>query len=260
MSTPRRRSSERHCRSLTAEHRRRAPLGFGAKLVRSIGTDRVGGELEDAAQELRVVDRAGVDAQSRAPQDPDQLLGEHEGLDRDAADSRPERPRGERLGRVAGPDHEPRGDPVRRGDSARLGVEADHLDPISGRLPPQPVAERFGGAAGEPGICVRLDLELDSNRLRHQFDELVEKQWMFRRRASRGVTDQRRPDVFCGRLVRPPLEGGPEHEQRIVQQDESIVGGQADVGFDAVDRAAQGVSKRSRRGVWTVLAAEPVGI
>jgi len=45
-----------------------------------------------------------------------------------------------------------------------------------------------------------------------------------------------------------------------VQQDEPIVGGQADVGLDAVDRAAQGVTKRGRRGVWTVLATEPVGI
>ena len=80
---PRRRSSGRHCRSLAAQRQRRARLGVGAKLVRSIGTDRVGGELEHPAQELRVVDRAGVDAQSGAPQDPDEPLGEQEVLDRD---------------------------------------------------------------------------------------------------------------------------------------------------------------------------------
>ena len=61
-------------------------------------------------------------------------------------------------------------------------------------------------------------------------------------------------------LVRPAVERGPEREQRIVQQDEPLVGGQADVGLEALDRAGQGVSKSGRRGIRTVVAAESVCI
>jgi len=83
---------------------------------------------------------------------------------------------------------------------------------------------------------------------------------MLRRRPSRGVTDERRSDLFSGPLVRPAIEGGPERKQGVVQQDQPIIGRQADVGLEAFYRAAQGVSKRGRRGVWTVLATEPVCI
>ncbi len=83
---------------------------------------------------------------------------------------------------------------------------------------------------------------------------------MLRRRPPRGVTDERRSNLFSGPLVRPAIEGGPKREQRIVQQDQPIVCRQADVGLEAFYRAAQGVSKRGRRGVWTVVATEPVCI
>jgi hypothetical protein len=60
--------------------------------------------------------------------------------------------------------------------------------------------------------------------------------------------------------VRPAIQGGPKREQRIVQQDQPVVSRQADVGLEALYRAGQGVSKRGRGGVWTVVATKPVGI
>jgi hypothetical protein len=45
-----------------------------------------------------------------------------------------------------------------------------------------------------------------------------------------------------------------------VQEDQPIVSRQADVGLKAIHRASQGVAKRGRRGVWTVVATEPVCI
>ena len=139
-------------------------------------------------------------------------------------------------------------------------MEADQLDPVAEWLPAEPLAERLGGAMGEGGISVRLDLELDADRLRHQFDEPVQQKRMLGRRPSRGVTDERRSDLLRGPLVRPSIEGGPEREQGVVQQDEPIVGRQADVGLEALYPAAQGMAKRGRRGVWTVVATEPVGV
>ena len=139
-------------------------------------------------------------------------------------------------------------------------MEADHLDPIADRLLSKPLAKRLGGAVGERGIGVRLDLELESHCLRDRVDQLLEQEWVLCRRRSRGVTDESRLDLFSGPPVRPAIEGGPEREQRIVKQNQPIVGGQADVGFEALDRAGQGVSKRSRRGVRAVVAAEPVCI
>jgi hypothetical protein len=81
---------------------------------------------------------------------------------------------------------------------------------------------------------------------------------VLRRRLSRGVTDERRSDLFSGPLARPAIERGAEREQRIVQQDQPVVGGQAYIGLEALDRTGQGVAKGSRRGVWTVVATEPV--
>ena len=60
--------------------------------------------------------------------------------------------------------------------------------------------------------------------------------------------------------VRPAIEGGPEREQGVVQQDQPTVRRQADVGLETLHRAGQGVPKRGRRGVRTVVAAEPMCI
>ena len=64
-------------------------------------------------------------------------------------------------------------------------MEADHLDPVADRLAPKPLAERLGGTASKGGIGVRLDLELEADRLRHQVDQLLEQERMLRRRPSR---------------------------------------------------------------------------
>jgi hypothetical protein len=139
-------------------------------------------------------------------------------------------------------------------------MKADHLDLVPDRLPPKPLAERLGGAAGKGRVGVRLDLELKADRLRHQVDQLLEQERMLRRRLPGGIADERRPDLFSGPLARPAIERGAEREQRIVQQDQPIVGGQAYVGLEALDRAGQGVAKSGCRGVRTVVAAEPVCI
>ena len=107
---------------------------------------------------------------------------------------------------------------------------------------------------------MRLDLELEADRFRHQVDQLLEQERVLRGRLSRGVTDERRSDLFSGPLARPAIKRGAEREQRIVQQDQPIVGGQAYIGLEALDRAGQGVAKGGRRGVRTVVAAEPVCI
>jgi hypothetical protein len=137
-------------------------------------------------------------------------------------------------------------------------MKADHLDSVADQLPPKLLAERFGGAAGKGRVGVRLDLELEADRIRHQVDQLLEKERMLRRRLSRGVTDERRSDLFSGPLARPAIKRSAEREQRIVQQDQPIVGGQAYIGLEALDRTAQGVTEGSCRRVRTVMAAKPV--
>jgi len=205
-----------------------------------------------------MVHSAGVDAQSSVPKYRGQPLGEQEVLDRDPRHSASESPGSERFGRVVGPDHEAGRDPVCGGDSARLAMKADHLDSVADQLPPKPLAEHLGGAAGKGRVGVRLDLELEADRFRHHVDQLLEQKRALRRRLSRGVTDERRSDLFSSPLARPAVKRSAEREQRIVQQDQLIVGGQAYVGLEALDRAAQGVAKGGRRGIRTVVAAEPV--
>jgi hypothetical protein len=60
--------------------------------------------------------------------------------------------------------------------------------------------------------------------------------------------------------MRPAIQGRAKREQGVMQQDQPIVGGQADVGLEAIERAGKRVPKRSRRGIRTVVAAEPVCI
>jgi hypothetical protein len=121
----------------------------------------------------------------------------------------------------------------------RLSVEADHLDAIADRLAAQPLAEHLGGTAGKGGIGVNLDLELKANPLRHQVEQLLEQQRMLRRGFSCRVADQRRADLLGGLLMRPAIQGRPEREQRVMHEDQPIVGGQADVGLEPINRAGQ---------------------
>jgi len=53
--------------------------------------------------------------------------------------------------------------------------------------------------------------------------------------------------------MRPAIKGRPKRGQGVVQEDQPIFGGQADVGLEALDRAGQGVPKRGRRGIRTVV-------
>ena len=52
-------------------------------------------------------------------------------------------------------------------------MEADQLDPVADGLPAKPLTECLGGTASKGGIGVRLDLELQADCLRHQFDQLL---------------------------------------------------------------------------------------
>ena len=83
---------------------------------------------------------------------------------------------------------------------------------------------------------------------------------MLGRRRSCGVTNERRSDLLGRRLVRPAIERRPERQQRIVEQNELAVARQADVGLEALYRAAQGALKRGRRGIRTVMTAESMRI
>jgi hypothetical protein len=122
--------------------------------MRAIGADRIGSELEHPPQELRVVHSAGVDAQSSVPEHPDQMLGEQEVLDRDPVHSVPESPGSERFGRVAA--QITRRDGIPFAEAVGPAMEADHLDSVADRLPPEPPAERLCGAAGEAGSACAL--------------------------------------------------------------------------------------------------------
>ena len=108
---------------------------------------------------------------------------------------------------------------------------------------------------------MRLDLELEADRLGHQFDQLLEQERVLRRRLvprSHGCSADRISSavLWCAQ----PSRVVPEREQGIVQQDQPTVGGQADVGLEALNRTGRACAKRGRRGVRTVVATEPVGI
>ena len=97
------------------------------------------------------------------------------------------------------------------------------------------VTDRSGGAPRERGVGVGLDLELERRAWRRELEQLVEQQRTLLAGSAVALTQPSRPDLRRGALVRPARERRAELEQRVVQQHQLAVGGQAAIRFEAVD-------------------------
>jgi hypothetical protein len=107
---------------------------------------------------------------------------------------------------------------------------------------------------------VRFDLELERRAGRPQLEQLIEPQRMLIAGSAVGVAQPGREDLRRCALMRPAGHGGAELEQRVVQQHEVAVGGQAAVRLEAVEWLLEGASERRERRVRAVGAAEAVGV
>ena len=97
------------------------------------------------------------------------------------------------------------------------------------------ITVRSGGAPRERGVGVGLDLEPEPRGWGRELNQLVEQQRMLLAGSAVALTQPSRPDLRRGALVRPARERGAELEQRVVQQHQFVVDGQAAVRFKAVD-------------------------
>src|ERR1019366_1067380 len=74
------------------------------------------------------------------------------------------------------------------------------------------------------------------------------------------VAQPPRADLCRGALIRPAGHSGAEVEQRVVQQHELAVGGQAAIRLEALEWLLKRAVERRERRVRAVRAAEAVGV
>ena len=148
---------------------------------------------------------------------------------------------------VVGDDDQPRPKAELSGQLAWTGPEADHLGPLPRRVVAKALAERSGSVACEGWIGVRLDLELERRAGRHEFEQLVEQQRALVAWSAVRVAEPARADLHSGAFVSPAGHRGADFEQRVVQQHELAVGGQAAVRLEAVERPPERAGKRRGR-------------
>jgi len=122
------------------------------------------------------------------------------------------------------------------------------------------LAESAGSMACEGWVGVRLDLELERRAGRREFEQLVEQQRALVAWSAVRVAEPTRADLRRGALVRPAGHRGADLEQRVVQQHELAVGGQAAVRLEAVGRPPECAGKRRARRVRAVGGAEAMGV
>ena len=166
----------------------------------------------------------------------------------------------ERVHAVVGDDDQPRPEAELGGQLACTGPEADHLGPLPRRVVAKALAESSGGAACEGWVGVRLDLELERRAGRREFEQLVEQQRALVAWSAVSVAEPARADLRGGALVGPAGQRRADFEQRVVQQHELAVGGQAAVRLEAVERPLECAGERRGRRVRAVGAAEAVGV
>jgi hypothetical protein len=166
----------------------------------------------------------------------------------------------ERMYAVVGDDDQPRPEVELGGQLACTGPEADHLGPLPRRVVAKALAEGSGSLACEGWVGVRLDLELERRAGRREFEQLVQHQRALVAWSAVRVAEPARADLHRGALVGPAGHRGADFEQRIVQQHEVAVGGQAAVSLEAVERPLECAGKRRARRVRAVGAAEAVGV
>ena len=181
-------------------------------------------------------------------------------LDADAVEADASRPGCERVYAVVGDDDQPCPEAEPGGQLACTGPEADHLGPLACRVVAKALAERSGGAACEGWVGVRLDLELERRAEGREVEQLVEQQRALVARSAVSVAEPTSADLRGGALVGPAGHGGADLEQRVVQQHELAVGGQAAVRLEAVERPPKCAGERRRRRVRAVGAAEAMGV
>ena len=107
---------------------------------------------------------------------------------------------------------------------------------------------------------MRLDLDLDGKVSGRRLEQLVKEERALGRRPTVAVAQEAPGDLSGSPLVGPPPERRSELEQWVVEENQLVVGGQANVGLEPVDASAEGALKRPRRGVRTVRAPEPVRV
>ena len=107
--------------------------------------------------------------------------------------------------------------------------------PLSRRVVAKALAEGSGGVARERWVGVRLDLELERRAGRRELEQLVEQQRALVARSAVAVAEPARADLRRGALVGPAGQRGADFEQRVVQQHELAVGGQAAVRLETVE-------------------------
>jgi len=228
--------------------------------VRGVACDGVEAKRQERLEYCGMVDRAGRDAESKRLEGCDQRAREEEVLDAYAVETDASPPSCERMYAVVGDDDQPCPKAELGGQLACTGPEADHLDPLPRRVVAKALAKSLGGAACEGRLGVCLDLELERPAGRGEFEQLVEQQRPLLAWSAVSVTEPARADLRHGALVRPAGHRGADFEQRVVQQYELAVGGQAAVRLDAVEWPLKCAGERRGRRVRSVGAAEAVGV
>jgi hypothetical protein len=122
------------------------------------------------------------------------------------------------------------------------------------------LAEGSGGVACERWVGVRRVLELERRAGRREFEQLVEKERALVARSAVRVAEPAGSDLCRCALVDSAGQCGADFEQRVVQQHELAVGGQAAVRFKTVERPLERSGERRARRVRAVGPAEAVGI
>ena len=106
---------------------------------------------------------------------------------------------------------------------------------------------------------MRFDLELERRAGRRDLEQLLEQERALLAWCPVAVAQPACADPCCCVLMRPAGYRGAEVEQRVVQQHELAVGGQATVRLQAVEWLPECAAERRERRVWAVRAAEAVG-
>ena len=105
-----------------------------------------------------------------------------------------------------------------------------------------------------------FNLDLDRQAAGRGVKQLVERHRRLVRRGPVAVTQPRMAQLAPLGLVRPSLKCCAGAQPRVVEQDQPSVGGQASVGFEAIDRTFESGLQRCSRRVRSGLAAEAMRI
>ena len=145
------------------------------------------------------------------------------------------RPGGERVEAVVGDDDQACPEAQVGGELACGREEAEDLAACPRGVVGESVADRSGGAPRERGVGVGLDLELERRVWWRELEQLVEQKRTLLAWSAVALTQPPRPDLRRGALMRPARERGAELEQRVVEQHQLAVRGQAAVCLEPVD-------------------------